>query len=209
MDLLFPPEGLRLLPDFLSEAEEQRLVETFETLPWEEVRMHGVAARRVVAHFGVKYAYESYGIGAASALPEPLVSLRDRCAALAEIPHGDLVETLVTRYPPGAGIGWHRDAPVFGPVVVGVSLVSDCTMRFRLVPARRPAPVLATATRSAKARPARETTRSLPVLLPARSVYVLAGPARCLWQHGLPAVKSLRYSVTFRTLLNVGGKVLP
>jgi len=32
------------------------------------------------------------------------------------------VDRRVTRYPPGAAIGWQRDAPMFGPTVVGVSL---------------------------------------------------------------------------------------
>jgi alkylated DNA repair dioxygenase AlkB len=33
-----------------------------------------------------------------------------------------------------------------------------------------------------------------------RSGYVLAGPARTAWQHRVPPTKSLRYSITFRTL---------
>jgi hypothetical protein len=41
-----------------------------------------------------------------------------------------LADLLVTRYPPGAGIGWHRDAPQFGDVS-GVSLQATCRMRFR------------------------------------------------------------------------------
>lgn len=40
-------------------------------------------------------------------------------------------QALVNMYVPGAGIGWHRDAPPFGPTVVGISLASEEVMRFR------------------------------------------------------------------------------
>jgi alkylated DNA repair dioxygenase AlkB len=36
--------------------------------------------------------------------------------------------------------------------------------------------------------------------LPRRSGYVLAGAARWVWQHSIPPVKELRYSVTYRQL---------
>jgi hypothetical protein len=39
----------------------------------------------------------------------------------------ELVEVLLTRYPPGAGIGWHRDAPMFGPEVVHVPDPANAT----------------------------------------------------------------------------------
>jgi DNA oxidative demethylase len=34
---------------------------------------------------------------------------------------------LVNEYPPGAPIGWHRDAPQYG-IVIGISLASTCRM---------------------------------------------------------------------------------
>jgi alkylated DNA repair protein (DNA oxidative demethylase) len=46
-----------------------------------------------------------------------------------------LVQALLIRYDPGAGIGWHRDRPLFEHVV-GISLGAPATMRFRR---RRPA----------------------------------------------------------------------
>jgi len=48
--------------------------------------------------------------------------LRERCAALVERDPEDLVQILLSRYPAGAGIGWHRDAPMFGSKIAGVSL---------------------------------------------------------------------------------------
>jgi alkylated DNA repair protein (DNA oxidative demethylase) len=91
-----------------------------------------------------------------------------------------LAETLVSRYPPGAGIGWHRDAPMFGPVVIGISLGAPCVMRFR--------------------RGVSGPTELLAELEP-RSAYILAGAARASWRHSIPPVKALRHSVTFRTIL--------
>ena len=40
---------------------------------------------------------------------------------------------LINEYPPGAPIGWHRDAPQYG-IVAGVSLLSSCRMRVSPVP---------------------------------------------------------------------------
>jgi alkylated DNA repair dioxygenase AlkB len=103
-----------------------------------------------------------------------------RCAALAAVPADRLAEALITRYPPAAGIGWHRDAPAFGPTVVGVSLLSACTMRFQ--------------------RRVRGERRVFELELEPRSVYVLGGSVRAVWQHSIPAVERLRYSVTFRSV---------
>jgi alkylated DNA repair dioxygenase AlkB len=91
-----------------------------------------------------------------------------------------LAQTLVTRYPPGATIGWHRDAPVFGPVVVGVSLRSACLLRLQ--------------------RRVGEERRVHEVELAPRSAYLLGGRARSAWQHSVPPVAALRYSITFRTV---------
>jgi len=129
----------------------------------------------------VRYDYDAFTVVPTDPLPDELVWLRDRAATLAGLESEDLVEALVTRYPPGAGIGYHRDAPRFGPTVVGVSLGTPCPMRFQ--------------------RRAADGTRKLFVLdLEPRSAYVLSGPARSTWQHGIVATKGLRYSFTFRTL---------
>ena len=43
---------------------------------------------------------------------------------------GSFVMALINEYPPGAPIGWHRDAPQYD-IVFGVSLLSACRMMFR------------------------------------------------------------------------------
>jgi DNA oxidative demethylase len=173
------PEGFVLRPDALSPDEELALLSFVRGLDFGEVRMHGVRARRRVAQFGRHYAFESFRLTPAAPMPSELDELRGRAAALADVDPERFEETLVTEYSPGAGIGWHRDAPPFG-IVAGVSLGAACRMRFR------------------KGEDA--SAPAFAVELPPRSIYLLTGSARSQWRHMIPPVKELRYSVTFRTL---------
>ena len=77
--------------------------------------MRGQIARRKTAHFGWLYGYSSWQIGPGPPLPSFLTAVRARAARLVGRPADAFEETLVTWYPPGPGIGWHRDAPMFGP----------------------------------------------------------------------------------------------
>ena len=177
------PEGLVYQPDFITEDEEGQLLAAIDDMDFRDVVMHGQKALRTVRHFGFDYEYESYGkLEAADPLPSSLVWLRDRCAVLAGLAPAELAQTLVSRYPPGAPIGWHRDAPMFGAKVIGVSLLSGCRMRFQR---RTP-----------------DVRLVYELELAPRSAYVLGGAARTAWQHSIPPAKSLRYSITFRTLKN-------
>ena len=177
------PEGLTYVEEFVTADEERDLLAFLDAVDFRTLEMRGQTARRTVRHYGLDYDYESGELVPADPLPAPLHFLRDRCAALIERDPQDLVQVLVSRYPPGAGIGWHRDAPMFGSKVAGVSLLSACRMRFqRTVGGER---------------------QTDAVELAPRSAYVLAGKARWSWQHSIPAAKALRYSVTFRTLRRV------
>ena len=178
-DTVVVPTGFEHRDDFLREDEEAALLERFRTTDFHEVRMRGVTARRRVVQYGWKYSFESFRMTAGPGLPAYLADFRDRAAEFARLPPDALSEALVTEYSPGAAIGWHRDAPGFD-VVVGISLGSTCRFRFR-----------------------RGTTGAwdtTELLLRPRSIYVLRGPARNEWQHSIPAVKELRYSITFRTM---------
>jgi DNA oxidative demethylase len=174
------PDGLLREDEFVDEAEERGLLEFIEQVDFRTVEFRGQVARRTVRHFGIDYRFDTREVSPAEPIPDELLWLRDRAAAWIERDPADLVEALVSRYPPGATIGWHRDAPAFGSRVVGISLRAACRMRFQ---------------RTTKA--GRQTYQL--ALLP-RSAYVLSGAARASWQHSIPAVKELRYSVTFRTL---------
>ena len=174
------PEGLVYRPDFVTEAEERGLLDAMEAVDFREVTMHGQTARRTVRHYGLDYDYEAWKVTPADPLPHELEWVRARCAELAGVEPADLAQVLVSRYPPGAGIGWHRDAPMFGASVVGVSVGSPCRMRFQ--------------------RGKGDERRVFALELEPRSAYVLSGPARSAWQHSIPATKEPRYSLTFRTL---------
>jgi alkylated DNA repair dioxygenase AlkB len=174
------PEGLTYRAELLSAAEERALIDRLERLEFDEIRMHGVAAKRTARHFGVDYDYERRApVAAADPVPDWLEGLRERAAELAGVEPAELVEILVQRYPPGAQIGWHRDAPAFG-IVTGVSLLAPARMRFR--------------------RDSGGVRRTFELVLEPRSGYVLAGESRSAWQHHIPPTKELRYSITFRTL---------
>ncbi|KAA1428083.1 alpha-ketoglutarate-dependent dioxygenase AlkB [Nocardioides antri] len=175
------PAGLAYEADLLTAAEESDLLGRFRGLGLEPVVMRGAASRRRVGHFGVGYDFDSAGTAPAEPIPDYLLRLRDRAAVLAGTEPSAFVEALVTQYPPGATIGWHRDARVFGSVVVGVSLGSDAVMRFQR-------------------RAAGGERRVFEQPLARRSAYVLTGAARWTWQHSVPPVPEERWSVTFRQL---------
>lgn len=104
-------EGLLYTEEFVSPSEERELLAEIEALDFRELSMRGQTARRTVRHFGLNYDYERGGVVPGDPLPEGLEWLRERAAGLIERDPEDLAQILVTRYPEGAGIGWHRDAP--------------------------------------------------------------------------------------------------
>jgi alkylated DNA repair dioxygenase AlkB len=173
------PAGFLYRPDLLNASEEADLVAHVRAFDYAAIEMRGQVARRRTVHFGWVYGYESWRIAPGPPIPDVLLPLRARAAALAAVAADALVEVLVTEYPPGAGIGWHRDAPQFGPVV-GVSLLGACRLRFQ------------------RGTGAARQTRA--AVLEPRSAYVLAGEARWHWQHSIPPLAAPRYSITFRTL---------
>ncbi len=174
------PDGLVYRPDFLSQEEEKELITCIQQLPFENALYHGYEAKRRIVAFGVDYSFETRQVTPGPPLPEFLRPLRERVAGLVPgVRAEQLVEGLVTEYQPGTTIGWHRDAPQFG-VVIGISLASACRMRFRLT--------------------TKDEYEITSVLLEPRSVYLFQGEARTRWQHSIPAVEELRYSITFRTL---------
>jgi DNA oxidative demethylase len=180
---LFPqplPDGFVYEPELLSVDEERALLAVLEELRFDEIRMHGVVAKRTARHYGLDYDYaKRKPVEDAEPIPDWLEAPRARAAQLAGVEPHELVEALVQRYPPDAQIGWHRDAPRF-EIVAGISLGAPARLRFRRGPAG-----------------ARETAE---VELAPRSGYVLAGEARWQWEHHVPPAGALRYSLTFRTL---------
>ncbi|WP_276370908.1 alpha-ketoglutarate-dependent dioxygenase AlkB [Chryseolinea sp. H1M3-3] len=186
MDTLFPfdkflPEGFVYLPDFLSPLEEEHLCNQIKETSLHTFIFQGYEAKRKVASFGYDYSFDKRVLTKGADIPTDfdwlLQKVRRRVNALNEF-----AEMLITEYPPGSVINWHRDAPPFD-MIVGISLASNCTFRFRP---------------HDKAKQNRKAIISFP--LEKRSLYVLQGASRTEWQHSIMPVKTLRYSVTLRTL---------
>ena len=178
------PEGFVYREEFITVEQERALIESISRLDFVAPSMHGVAAKRRTVHFGRSYEFDTFKLGPAPPIPDFLRKLRDQAASVTSANGDEFAEVLVSEYPPGAPIGWHRDAPQFG-IIVGISLGAACTMKFRPWPAKRDR---------------RRGARPLLQPLAPRSIYVLAGEVRSRWQHHIPPAKELRYSVTFRTL---------
>ena len=174
------PAGLDYREDFLARDEEARLLAAFATLPFREATFQQYTARRRVVRFGRDYAAGAGQWLDGEPLPEWLAAVRTRVARAGDLDESAFVHALVTEYRPGTPIGWHRDKPEYGRVF-GISLGSACRMRFR--PFDR-----------------RDDRKAVIALeLAPRSLYAMQGDIRWHWQHSIPPVKALRYSITFRT----------
>ena len=180
------PNGFQYRDDFLTSYDEASLVSEISRLEFSTFEMRGVVARRRVAFFG-----RSYDSGSPSTPPLPafLMPLREAIAAWAAVDPEAFAMSLINEYPPGAPIGWHRDAPQY-EIVAGTSLLSSCRMTFR--PYVSP--------RAQRATPGLRRTATHEIALERRSAYLMTGEARNGYEHHVPAVKALRYSITFRTL---------
>ena len=176
------PAGFRYERELLSAAEERDLVKHLETLPFKGFEFQGFVGNRRVVSFGWRYDFNDRQLQKADDMPPFLLPLRERAAAFAGLKPTAFQHALVTEYAPGAGIGWHRDKAVFDEVV-GVSLVSPCRFRFRRKNGTR--------------------WERASVTLEPRSAYLLDGPSRTEWEHSIPEMGELRYSITFR---NFAGK---
>jgi alkylated DNA repair dioxygenase AlkB len=175
------PEGLRYCRELISEADELKLLAHVRELPFREFEFHGYTGKRRVVSFGWHYDFTGRRLQKAEDMPDYLLALRKAAAAFARLEADALQHVLVIEYGPGAGIGWHRDKAVFGQVV-GLSLLSPCVLRFRRAIAKK-------------------KWERVKLLAEPRSAYHLSGPARYEWEHSILRVDSLRYSITFRNVL--------
>jgi alkylated DNA repair dioxygenase AlkB len=172
------PEGFLYQPEFLSAAEEAELLRVMSGLDFGAFDFHGYIAKRRIVEYGWEYDFGSRRASTAPPIPEYLLPLRQRAAEFAATRAESLVEAVVTEYPGGAPIGWHRDVPQF-EMIVGISLGSSARLRLK---------------------PYRAAGKLVWIMLEPRSIYVMRGPARWNFQHSIPAVEEPRYSITFRTL---------
>ena len=174
------PKGLDYQADFLTAGEEATLLSTIAPLPFREATFQQYTARRRVVRFGRSYDAEREAWVESEPLPDWLAQLQCRVARRQRVAPDAFAHALVTEYRPGTPIGWHRDKPEYG-MVVGISLASAARMRFRPYDNQR------------------DRNAVVALELAPRSLYVMQDEIRQRWQHSIPPVKALRYSITFRT----------
>jgi alkylated DNA repair dioxygenase AlkB len=177
------PAGLSWWPEFVSADEERQLIAMIRTLPLQPFQFGAYEGKRRVVSFGHQYDYATRRLEQAEPIPAWLQAPAARIEDFRGLRAGAIGHVLCTEYDVGVGIGWHRDKPHFDQVF-GVSLGSSCRFRFR---------------RKSGARWQRYTLDAQP-----RSLYLMTGEARHVWEHSIPGVEQPRYSITFRTMADRG-----
>jgi alkylated DNA repair dioxygenase AlkB len=172
------PEGFRYQNNVISRDLEASLLEGFRELPFKEFQFHsGYVGKRRVVSYGWQYDFTAARLNKTEDIPDFLMPVREIAARFADVTPGELHHVLVTEYSAGSAIGWHRDKAMFGDVI-GISLLSPCSFRLR---------------RKVGAKWERASVIAEP-----RSAYLMRGPSRTEWEHSIPPVDSLRYSITLR-----------
>jgi alkylated DNA repair dioxygenase AlkB len=174
------PGGFQYQPDLVLPDQEQRLVERIRQLPLKEFEFQGYVGKRRVMSYGWQYDFNERMLRRTEDIPSWLLPLRELAAGFAGMQPNDLQQVLVTEYDVGAAIGWHRDKAMFGQVI-GISLLSSCRFRLR--------------------RKVGTAWERASLIAEPRSAYLLNGPSRTEWEHSIPAVDALRYSITLRNFL--------
>ncbi|STY28846.1 Uncharacterised protein [Legionella wadsworthii] len=172
------PPGFLYQSHFISKEEEAVLLNEITRLKWQKVELFGRIAKREVVHFGLDYTYHNRKVSPTIGLPEWSNFLISRVANYLQLSEKDIAELLITKYLINAGIGWHRDAPVFDKVV-GISLLNPCVLRLRSRVDHK---------------------NQYKIELEAGSCYLLSNEARWNWEHSIFPLKNPRYSMTLRTL---------
>lgn len=176
--------GLNHIADLVSPGEEQALIASIDASGLQPFRFQGWLGKRLTASFGWRYDFDDASFRETEAIPDWLLPLRRKAGKFAGLSPDALVQVLLTRYDPGAGIGWHRDRPVFEHVV-GISLGNAATMRFRR-------------------RRQEGGFERISVPLAPGSAYHLADEARHRWEHSIAPMDVPRWSITFRSLSERG-----
>jgi DNA oxidative demethylase len=175
------PRGLFVAEALVAPGEEPALIAAIDACGLSPFRFHGWLGKRLSRSYGWCCDFDDGSFVPGDLIPDWLSPARAKAARFAGIAPDHLAQALLLRYDPGAGIGWHRDRPVFEHVV-GISLGAPATMRFRR---------------------GGGFERSSLMLAPC-AAYHLTGEARHDWEHSIPPVAAARWSLTFRSLSEEG-----
>jgi alkylated DNA repair dioxygenase AlkB len=174
------PEGLRYAANFVSPAIEHKLILGIRSLPLQPFQFGQFEGKRRVASFGFRYDYALRQLLRAEPMSAWLAEIVEEIETFGG-PSTRIRQVLCTEYDVGVGIGWHRDKPHFDKIF-GLSLGSACKFRFR--------------------KRAGKTWDRFTLDVEPRSLYMMSGASRLIWEHSIPAVEAPRYSITFRTMRN-------
>lgn len=190
MNTLFPidsfwPKGFDYKPEFITTQEENELLDLIRTMDLHTFNFHGYEAKRKVASFGQDWSFEKQRLSRGKEIPISLRPVMEKVASYLALKAEDFAEILITEYPVGSVINWHRDAPPFD-LIAGISLLSDCSFRFKPYDKKK------------------QTRASvIPIPVSRRSLYIMKDESRTDWQHSIAPVKKIRYSITLRTLKKI------
>jgi alkylated DNA repair dioxygenase AlkB len=132
MDLFDTPvlPGLSTTSDLVTANEEASMIAAIDATDLSPFRFQGWTGKRLTTSYGWTYHFDTGRMNQGAPLPNWLLPFRDRAACFARLPAEALVQALLIRYGPGAGIGWHKDRPAFEHAI-GLSLGAAAVMRFR------------------------------------------------------------------------------
>ncbi|PIK47895.1 putative alkylated DNA repair protein alkB-like 8 isoform X3, partial [Apostichopus japonicus] len=190
------PEGLFLIPNFIDEELERELL---GLVKWESSGDQASLKHRKVKHFGYDFNYDTNNVDINRPLEEPMPTLLtdviDRIMQTSHVNHR-LDQVTVNQYLPGQGIPPHVDThSAFEDSIVSLSLGSMVSMEF-----------------------AHPVGTQHSKVLPPRSLLVMTGESRYLWNHGITprkhdvvaeaggddgmtlATRGIRTSFTFRAV---------
>jgi alkylated DNA repair dioxygenase AlkB len=208
------PEGLILVPSFITAAEESALVKELlrKDAPWLD-KSHLKFSNTYQQEYGVCVSDAMEVVEGGESLPLPPLCMKLAVRVAKEAAKQGLIESefasqgiafLRVNHYKAAGGGYmhkHMDSKkCFGPVIACCSLLADVAMTF-----------YDTKGNSFGMARVHDTAE---VSIPRRSLYFMSGPSRSQWQHGIrkDQCPKERLSLTFRTVrkdapcTNSGGK---
>jgi alkylated DNA repair dioxygenase AlkB len=170
--------GFGLARDAITPEEEARLIALIEDCNPRSYPGDELGGLRAIS-FGWSYDLATGAFSPSAPIPEGFLQVRAIAARFAGLQPEELVQCLLNRYERGAEIPWHCDKPIWDDVI-GVSLGGATTMRFR--------------------KPSNGAYEHAEAWLEPRSIYLMRGEVRSLFDHSIPPMTERRWSITLRTL---------